>query len=200
MPSVSRPSGSIAESAMRSRHAGDAARPSGNAGMLSEHRNTVASFAGAPAAGPSWSRLLRAPPSGASPSSPPEVYCSARSTDPIAPAAVAGPGPLRLGRHAAILAHRSARDRYLVWAASDQSRFDGRAAIRDSRGRVMTGDGPSEIGADSSSVEGAGGDTIAHAAALWSHGVTRPGFDRGASRAVRVRSRGAPDHSGCGLE
>ena len=185
---------------MRSRHAGDAARPSGSARMLSKHRNTVASFARARAAGPSSSRLLHAPPSGASPSSPPVVCAGTRSTDPSAPAAAAGAGPLRLGKHAAILAHRSARDRYLVRAASEQSRFDGRAAIRDSRGRVMIGDGPSEIGADSSSVEGAGGDTIAHGPAAWSHCVARPVLSRGLSRAVRVRNRGAPDHSGCGLE
>lgn len=185
---------------MRSRHAGDAARPSGNARMLSERRNTVASFARARAAGPSWSRLLYATPSRASPSSPPVVCADSRSTDSSAPAAAAGAGPLRLGRHAAILAHRSARDRYLVRAASDQSRFDGRAAIRDSRGRVMTGDGPSEIGADSSSVEGAGGEPIVHGAAPWSHRVARPVFAHGSSRWVRVRNRGAPDHSGCGLE
>jgi len=167
--------------------------------MLSERRNTVASFAGAPAAEPSWSRL-QAPPSGASPSSPPEVYCSAGSTDTFALDAAAGAGPLRLAMHVSIRVHQFARDRYLVGDASGQSRFDGRAAIRDSRGRVMTGDGPSEIGADSSSVEGASGDPIAHGAAPWSHCVARPVLSRGLSRAVRVRNSGAPDYSGFGLQ
>jgi len=185
---------------MRSRHAGDAARPSGSARVLSKRRNTVASFARARAAGPSWSRLLHAPPSGASPSSPPVVCAGTRSTDPSAPAAAAGAGPLRLGRHAAILAHRFARDRYLVWDASDQSRFGGRAAIGDPRGGVMAGDGTSEIGADPSPVEGANGDMIAHGAAPWSHRVARPVFSRGSSRWVCVRNRGVPDHSGCGLQ
>lgn len=185
---------------MRSRHAGDAARPSGSARMLSKHRNTVASFARARAAGPSSSRLLHAPPSGASPSSPPVVCAGTRSTDPSAPAAAAGAGPLRLGRHAATRVLRFSLVRYGVWDASDQSRFGGRAAIRDFCGGVMAGDGPSEIGADPSPLEGASGDTIAHGAAPWSHCVTRPGFACGSSRAVRVRNRGAPDHSGCGLE
>ena len=185
---------------MRSRHAGDAARPSGNAGMLSEHRITVASFARARAAAPSWSRLRHATPSGASPSSPPVVCAGTRSTDPSAPAAAAGAGPLRLGRHAAILAHRSARDRYLVWDASGRSRFGGRAAIREFCGGVMAGDGPFGIGVDPRPMEGAGGDTIAHGAAPWSHRVARPVFSRGSSRWVCVRNRGVPDHSGCGLQ
>ena len=185
---------------MRSRHAGDAARPSGSARMLSKHRNTVASFAGAHTAGPSWSRLLHATPSGASPSSPPVVCAGTRSTDPSAPAAAAGAGPLRLGRHAATRVLRFSLVRYGVWDASDQSRFGGRAAIRDFCGGGMAGDGPFEIGADTSPVEGAGGDTIAHSAAPWLHRLVRPVFARGSSRRVRVRNRGAPDHSGCGLQ
>jgi len=185
---------------MRSRHAGDAARPSGNAGVLSMHRNTVASFARARAAGSSWSRLLHAPPSGASPSSPPVVCAGTRSTDPSAPAVAAGAGPLRLGKHAATRVLPFSLVRYVVWDASDQSRFGGRAAIRNFYGGVMAGDGPSEIGADPSPVEGSSGDTIAHGAAAWSHRVARPVFACGSSRAARVRNRGAPDHSGCGLE
>lgn len=184
---------------MRSRHAGDAARPSGSARVLSEHRNTVASFARARAVAPSWTRL-QAPPSGASPLSLPQVYGSAGSADTFALNPAAGAGPLRLGMRVPTRIHRFARDRYLVWDASNQSRFDGRAAIRDPRGRVMTGDGPSEIGSDPSPVEGASGDAIAHGAASWSHRVARPVLSRGSSRAVRVRNRGAPDHSGCGLE
>ena len=185
---------------MRSRHAGDAARPSGNARMLSERRNTVESFAWTRAAAPSWSRLLHATPSGASPSSPPVVCAGTRSTDPSAPAAAAGAGPLRLGRHAATRVLRFSLVRYVVWDASDQSRFGGRAAIREFCGGVMAGDRPFGIGADSSPMEGASGDTIAHGTAPWSHRVARPGFACGSSRAVRVRNRGAPDHSGCGLE
>ena len=180
---------------MRSRHAGDAARPSGSARMLSKHRNTVASFARARAAGPSSSRLLHALSS-----SPPEVYGSAALTDPNAPAAAAGVDMLRLGVHAAIRAHRFARVRYVVYDASDQSRFGGRAAIRNFCGGVMAGDGPFGIGVDPRPMEGAGGDTIAHGAAPWSHRVARPVFARGSSRRVRVWNRGAPGHSGCGLE
>ena len=184
---------------MRSRHAGDAARPSGSARMLSEHRNTVASFARARVEAPSWTRL-QAPPSGASPLALPEVYGSAGSTNTFALDAAAGAGPLRLAMHVSIRVHQFAQDRYLVWDASGLSRLGGRAAIREFCGGVMAGDRPFGIGSDPSPVEGASGDTIAHGTAAWSHRVARPGFACGSSRAVRVRNRGAPDHSGCGLE
>jgi len=167
--------------------------------VLNKRRNTVASFAGARAVALSWTRL-QAPPSGASPLSLPEVYGSAGSADTFALDPAAGAGPLRLGMRVPTRIYQSARDRYLVRAASDQSRFGGRAAIREFCGGVMAGDRPFGIGADSSPMEGASGDTIAHGAAPWSHCVTRPGFACGSSRAVCVRNRGAPDYSGCGLE
>jgi len=184
---------------MRSRHAGDAARPSGSARVLSEHRNTVASFAGGRAAAPSWTRL-QTPPSGASPLSLPEVYGGAGSTDTFALDAAAGAGPLRLGMHVPTRIHRFARDRYLVWDAPGLSRFGGRAAIREFCGGVMAGDGPFGIGADPRPMEGASGGTIAHGTAAWSHRVARTGIACGSSRWVCVRNRGAPDYSGCGLE